>query len=260
MSKYQIPTHTSPCTATIPISTTRKILTILVVATFSLSIIIYVLFNILNISIFTKNILTPQFTYYLVCTQSTSDEISTSHDDAKNIKMRGGAGNIIPYSPNNLIALHAYFTQEKADEIITSLKDQEITAQILPLHTIQHNITSYTQPQQQNIQSNITFLQNLLTSLYDIITQFDTLNISENKLYTNIYRLKISCDQELSSLNTLPNFESNPIYLQMLDVTSILQSLCNRDFNGHTITTISCEFKYSFIQIILSICEKITEK
>ena len=92
--------------------------------------------------------------------------------------------------------------------------------------------------------------------VYDVILVDlpDPNNDALNKLYTNIYRLKLSCDLELSSLTTLPNFETHPVYLQMLDITSILGSLCNRDFNGYNLTTISCEFKYSLVAILLCIC------
>ena len=148
---------------------------------------------------------------------------------------------------------------QKAQEITKNMPQQNITAQVYTIKVNQHNINNYSTIEQQNILSNIYFVFDLLSTLYDIISQFDTLNITENKLYTHIHKLKISCDLELSSLTTIINFETNPIYLQMLEITSIIQSLCSKDFNGYNITTISSEFKYSFVQILLTICSTPTE-
>ena len=252
MTKYQIPTTLHPCKTSIQKNNIKIILLIILCA----SIILYIGVQILSFFISQNNLLTPTQNYYLICTPNTNPD-NTIQQQTQNIKMRGGAGNIININNENIIALHAYLTNEKAQEISKNLNEQGISTQIYKLSTKKYNLNNYTTNEQQNILSNINFIFDILTNLYNIITQFDSINITENKLYTHIHKLKISCELELHSLTTITNFETNPIYLQMLEITSIIESLCNRDFNGYNITSIGSEFKYTFVQILLTICNPI---
>ena len=254
MPKYIIPTPDLPCATTRPHSRKKTIWLILISIIFSTSIILYIVLDLRGLYVFGNHNTTPTSTYYLVYTTPTDTDSQGIHEQSKNIKMRGGAGNIIKIADNTIIALYAYLDKQKALSVTDNLATQGITASVVPLHTLTFDLDGTPPIQRDNILSNITFVEQLLHSTFDIITQFDTMNITQNKLYTNIYRLKLSCDLELSSLTTLPNFETHPVYLQMLDITSILGSLCNRDFNGYNLTTISCEFKYSLVAILLCIC------
>ena len=193
-------------------------------------------------------------THYIVYTEATGTERDAVKEEAERIKARGGAGNIVERE-KFYIVLNAYQSQEKADSVVVNLSAQNITAKVYALDTKQLNIRTYDSTNREILISNNDFLKNLIINLEDCITQFDSYMMSANKLQININRIKLNCQQELQKLSSLPDFEQDEFYTRMVTVSSIVEVMCDKDYNATTVSAISCEIKNNLINIIFALAQ-----
>jgi len=257
MSKYIIKTASESCPA---LRRTKRVPKVLILV---LGIIILVLFLIyciiapifdfswgLNLFGINDNQIYSR-EYYILYIESEYETPEDVNEDMENIRLRGGAGNILDFIGSSCIALNVYPTLEHATTVQKNLLEQNVTAKIYTYKTTKYNLKNNTENDQKIIKNCDNYIQNLITNLYELIVKFDTDLINENNLEIEVNSLNILCTQQLNYMSTISNYEDNIYYKKILKIASIMEVLCNKEYSEATLVSISCECKNNLINIIL---------
>jgi len=189
--------------------------------------------------------------YYILYIESDYETPEDINEDMENLRLRGGAGNILDFINNSCIALNVYLTLPQATKVQKNLLEQNVSAKIYTYKTTKYNLKYNTENDQTVIKTCNNFIQNLITNLYELIVKFDTDLINENNLEIEINSLNILCVQQLNNMRTILNYEDNIYYKKILKIASIMEVLRNKKYSEATLVSISCECKNNLINIIL---------
>ena len=166
--------------------------------------------------------------YAVVCTSELEDETSATKL-AQNLRSRGGAGIIEKVDKNYIVYLGIYLTKKDANLVCENLKEQNFESSVTELKIYKPRINDLTSEEQDNFNKSFDFLIESIDTIYTLLHQFETDEITNLTLNLRLNALVLSAEyynQKLIESSSDLIKELNTI---MASVASILKYVADEE-------------------------------
>lgn len=197
------------------------------------------------------NIKKNSYTIYAVSLYQTTIK-SNAQSYSDNIISKGGAGYIKYSNGNYYVLTSGYKEQNDAENVITKLSNQGITANLLEINIPSISFSEqYTPSQSSVLNSAINCFSNSFDSLYDMSVALDTNISTESDIYNQLSSLLSTQNQINNEFNkTFSNQLTSKliqIKIALMSIIEITEDLLDKK---NTTTPLSSSIKHCYFEII----------
>ena len=194
-------------------------------------------------------------TFHFVLTTAGQSE-ADAQSLAQDIYIRGGAGVVIQEDEIFYCILSAYKTKSDAENVVSSLDQDEYRLSIKEVNTSLNISKSLTKEEKTLVNKSFDFLLNTVDNLHDLSTSLDSGNILKADANLTAKSIFLELSYLENEFQSLQSTKIKPMHLAVISALSLVEYLASEDAMNTALLPYSAVVRRTFTRIIM-LCEDI---